>query len=243
MIMETIDGNCESAKNQESNAELGKKELLKDNITIKNHFGPWMLVKRNVKRKESKSNNNSMNDATTTLANGSIKNEGPTVLKSRFAVLEKENEGSAEDKVTNGTRDNYHEGHNNNMNKMGPSDRGKEDSKKDNENATEHSSRDMVSSHHVDTKAQDEENRRRMKIFQESKKYNSDKFMAQVILPSTEIVEPIHQRYISAKQHTDLDEPLDRGFCKESTGGDDTCSSMEMKTIENVKPNGSGYQE
>ncbi|KAK7280978.1 hypothetical protein RIF29_08588 [Crotalaria pallida] len=292
-VMETIDENRDNAKNQGTNPKIGKEEIRKDNILSENHFGPWMMVKRPNRRKDSTRNKISMNVATASLAYESTKSVEPNMMKSRFAALDTDNEemNSSNDKATNGAREITNEDYNNNLSKTGLNSKGKHVAqklervrnslggknpqqkgtkpnvwqpnnkkisfsnlivdknstgvervtvKRNNEINTEASNSDMSKASRGDTKAQDEENRRRMKIFQQTHNYKGDALMTQVILPAAEVIEAVEQRKKSNNLVPSRNEPPDRGSPKNMADCEETCITMEMDSSDKVEPNGSG---
>ncbi|KAK7269145.1 hypothetical protein RIF29_21861 [Crotalaria pallida] len=241
-VMETIDENRDNAKNQGTNPKIGKEEIRKDNILSENHFGPWMMVKRPNRRKDSTRNKISMNVATASLAYESTRSDEPNMMKSRFAALDTDNKemNSSNDKATNGAREITNEDYNNNLSKTGLNSKERVTVKRNNEINTEASNSDMSKASRGDTKAQDEENRRRMKIFQQTHNYKGDALMTQVILPAAEVIEAIEQRKKSNNLVPSRNEPPDRGSPKNMADCEETCITMEMDSSDKVEPNGSG---
>ncbi|KAK7251664.1 hypothetical protein RIF29_35049 [Crotalaria pallida] len=96
--IQTVTGDGEISKNQElimndenphRMSDDKEERLSKDNLPIENHYGPWMLVKRPIRRKDNIRSNNML----AVSRSGSVGNDQVSqATKSRFAALECEEE-------------------------------------------------------------------------------------------------------------------------------------------------------
>ncbi|KAK7251311.1 hypothetical protein RIF29_34387 [Crotalaria pallida] len=77
------------AENQQSISVVNGEASIKDNISVDNPYGPWMLVKRPIRRKENIRSNTNNNNV---VHGGTGKHAANQGIKSRFAALEDKRE-------------------------------------------------------------------------------------------------------------------------------------------------------
>ncbi|KAK7245145.1 hypothetical protein RIF29_39980 [Crotalaria pallida] len=201
-----------------------------------------MLVKRPIRRKDSIRSNLASNNAAPSLSNGNMRKAGVMVNKTRYAALDNEEEESDINVEIDSieAREDIAEEQIPIPNKAGPSTKNKIVAQKPEkirnvlggkeskssiivELPAENKTIELGREKRVNLKAEEEENRRRMKLYQQINGYKGDDFMAHVVLPSNETIDYVKQKANIFKEHFALSEPPD---CSSNMSMENTHNSL-----------------